>query len=169
MRILSLSLKRISIIPWGTNIFIGHWKKHFNANQMEITNEIKAKVFAQYVGVSFVDHNNKKMYLNYAKLLDFIRGSTDIKLILRPLGSITDEDAIVIAKALGVVGLETPEHGRITVGRLMNNASIPGISSWEWIAVYQACVKMGYDFMHFMLGGKTLKEAGLAIYESDLK
>lgn len=143
---------------------------------MEITNEIKAKVFAQYFGER-ITIGNKDTY----ESLVGIKGINSIytgvnpmgvdkwykisacQLILKPLSSITDEDAIEVAKICYHWQKEkhTSAHGKT----LINGQSYLA-SHIDWIYTYQFLQSKGYDLPNYLLGGKTLHESRLAIYET---
>jgi hypothetical protein len=171
---------------------------------MEISNEVKAKVFAQYLGQTVCAEGFPNCQLEGIKL------STNLslfKLLLRPLSAITDEDAIEVAKLAigsnwdsegdeikGKVYRES-EHPTIKVqietfwknedtGNIEYNLQyihihpfnglqvekVPGqsnkkLSPYNMALMVQCLQSRGYDLPHYLLGGKTLKEAGLCIYE----
>jgi hypothetical protein len=158
---------------------------------MEITDEIKAKVFAQYLG----------QYMTYPVDVRFTEwgiGSngtiTDLKgglynpdlcrLSLKPLTSITDEDIGGVIKIefgqgdsptifrvkdttairFNVNGIEK----RILFQRYCNNDPIESNTPLKrTLAIYQYLQSKGYDVPQWLLGWKTLHGAGLAIYESE--
>jgi hypothetical protein len=157
---------------------------------MEITNEIKAKVFAQYLGqYSYKDYSAQGLGIRREKLVGVeengiiwiwdalshrAENRPDAKLILKPLSSITDEDAIEVAK----LQQEYEQKEEIRVAFSIdekNNGCLDclieykGYSHDYWQPVYsptfQYLQSKGYDLPNYLLGGKTLKEAGLAIYE----
>lgn len=158
---------------------------------MGITNEIKARVFAQYLGCGVEIKTDKKERAilgvvgfkepervilrfpddetpewSYADLDEFY-------LILRPLSEITDEDAIEVAKiidsdAKDIYASEGTVHWTYEMfdeefENCIDFYSFPPIVAP--IALFQYLQSRGYDLPHYLLGGKTLKEAGLAIYE----
>lgn len=138
---------------------------------MEITNEIKAKVFAQYYGAQIIQHP----LVITGSIIDTINrsGLEVIKLKLKPLSAITDEDAVSLIK------LFSPDATDIYLSK--------GVIYWTYDflgepfedttdlskigelcfppCVYQFLQSRGYDLPHFHLNGQTLKEAGLAVYE----
>jgi len=70
---------------------------------MEITNEIKAKVFASYLGhrIKMFEQEFKLAYTdlnNSGRINKSEHNIEHCKLILRPLSEITDEDAIEVGK-----------------------------------------------------------------------
>jgi len=102
---------------------------------MEITDEIKDKVFAQYLGQNILGG----------------------RIILKPLSAITNEDAAEVVfmqweKKRG--SLVDPDWAKRMVSTLALRADI-----------YQFLQSKGYDLPHFLLGGRCLRETGLAIYE----
>ncbi len=157
-----------------------------------ITNEIKAKVFANYLGQTTSD---KRELLGVTKCShEMLKPDTyvaifeneqeefieDIKLILRPLQSITDVEAIEMAKLFGEI------DGKIILNRPsdLTNKDIhfsvqvytnePKFTSYstpkQWrdaygVNAYHWLQQKGFDLPHYLLGDKTLKEAELAIYE----
>lgn len=149
---------------------------------MEITNEIKAKVFAQYLGQMVEVYNGDSKGLprkliavggiddeEYVKLrlgsagsgqfvhACFIRNN-ECKLILKPLSAITDEDAIEVQKIIGFMA-----NKKFKQFFEICNATSPETA----IEIYQFLQSKGYDMPHYLLGGKTLEEVGLAIYENN--
>ena len=149
---------------------------------MEITNDIKAKVFAQYLGqkarltgnvtlstlrgVLINDHKHWCVWLTgktqsseESKGLSY--AIEDCKLILKPLSEITDEDAIEVCK------LQWGNH--YTENKLINAllSSVRSIEPQAYFAnAYQFLQSRGYDLPQYLLGGKTLHECNLAIYEN---
>lgn len=128
---------------------------------MEITDEIKSKVFAQYWGqkVALMD--------GYKSIVDYIQIAICDKLILKPLSAVTDEDAIDIACKIGEnnnwqyiqslftrIGQFSHHDYDIIISRILNR-----------VDVYQYLQSNGYDLPQYLLGRKTLHEVGLAIYE----
>jgi hypothetical protein len=181
---------------------------------MEITNEVKAKVFAQYLGQKCVADNGEcgelcgvstsffSVYIppmgevESDEIESSISGTT---FRLRPLSAITDEDAIQC------YSLTDPRYGKpaeieyythrhkpknqlvsidvrrvdipnecLNIGtdgksfiRYDDRTEPPKIERIEnQYAVYQFLQSRGYDLPHYLLGGKTLHECGLAIYET---
>jgi len=141
---------------------------------MEITNEIKAKVFAQYLGQKCKIKNFEPIYvlshagIAHIGITDEVNnvgspcGFNEIEILLKPLSQISDEDAIEVAKI---------QYKSIDAERLYHNAetgkcsaalcNIPTLCGFAC----QFLQSRGYDLPNYLLGGKTLNEAGLAIYE----
>lgn len=153
---------------------------------MEITNEIKAKVFAQYWGQKCLHKDtipNLKVCDPYDSIayalsrmdnehnhFESYKSLDDWKLILKPLSSITDEDATELAcihkwKELweedGFMDEEAINRSLIEKGNDMVTTELFKLP----FKGYQFLQSKGYDLPQYLLGGKTLKEAGLAIYE----
>ncbi len=155
---------------------------------MEITDENKIKAIAQYIGqqVSIPAGYQFNGYATDDTQGEFngirnegfihigdIGGYYDFKnfqLILKPLSVVTDEDNIEVGKIIGNLS-ENFTDGNLTVikiskmfienlltGRLSKNAVLV-------IIVFQYLQSRGYDLPQYILNGKTLKEAGLAIYQ----
>lgn len=149
---------------------------------MVITNEIKAKVFAQYLGQKCQGFIGDVKYgqsfiLNGHGVEQVYKDR--MKLILKPLSEITDDDAIEFYESSFF-----PQHQRRANDNKLiewghNEQSILQIKSdafrsvlthvWKSdLPVYVADFLRfkGYDLPNYLLGGKTLHEAGLAIYEN---
>lgn len=153
---------------------------------MEITNEIKSKVFAQYLGQKYQRtmyyasdikaqhsksiHELKPMSLTCIDDNPSVNiGKTVDLLILKPLSSITDEDAIAVSNMRGNFK-EYFTHGESQVLKLgkmyieeygLNIAK----AQHDTIFICQFLQSKGYDLPNYLLGNKTLNEAELAIYE----
>lgn len=145
---------------------------------MEITNEVKANIFSQYLG-KYIIHNGKKYRIKGVfedfKRQWFIIGyheedfETHIplgecKLESRPISAISDEDAIEVAKILKPNDEHThrPDYGKMYIKQLFDGVMYSVDKS---IKLYQYLISKGYDLPNYHLGGKTLQECGLAIYE----
>lgn len=167
---------------------------------MEITNEIKAKVFAQYFGHSCITMTRQtqgeglpsKYLKGILKEIDldmqdsFIGlllenekdfsiheyyNSHQIKLILRSLSSMTDDDAIEVASIAGISKSYNSqkyilESGLELVANYMRKQS--NVHGIYWIRLSQYLTYRGYDLPQYLLGNKTLHEAGLAVYENEI-
>lgn len=128
-------------------------------NNMEITNEIKAKIFAQYLGQKLERGGMMTIELLYACKNAAAKDFDDIFLKLKPISSITDEDLIAVAKfVFSPESLHTVEVGRQIID---DNEAAEGLN---WFMIYQYLTNAGYDLPHYLLGEKTLKESGLAVY-----
>lgn len=177
---------------------------------MELTNNIKAKVFVQYLGREFVHYtdNGRETFVGTVTGVDVFTTAAlqcglktfslcaDIKLILKPLSQITDEHAVEVAKMMGydnfteivrdkngnflfVCGNTSGKKVIFAVGpsiNLLENNTLwwddndgsdghPGNDGEVSLACYQYLQNQGYDIPHYLLGNKTLHQAGLAIYE----
>jgi hypothetical protein len=170
---------------------------------MEITNEIKAKVLAQYLGhplrlermpeEPFKEwavrcHSDYHVTLYYVHAKPYGAMLSEVKLILRPLSAITDEDAIEVSQMI----MEEERGsiiqrigGEVRVYQKSGNERVYITKEWRgcfWengemydeqrssiltTECYQYLQSKGYDLPMWLLGGKTLKEAGLAVYEND--
>lgn len=153
---------------------------------MELSNEIKKQISFQYFGQQYRYKNefgtfggiigNDESLHHFPKHIS----SDSFRIILKPLISITDEEAIEMAKIFGGV------DGEIILNRptdLKNDdihfsvqvyRNVPDFKSYStpkyWIdgygiEAYQWLQSKGYDLPHYLLGGKTLQESGLAIYK----
>lgn len=124
--------------------------------------ETRAKVFAQYLGQP-VTGNGRKYNINY-------------QLILKPLSAITDEDANAVAKMFAIPGDKLMATGKGLVRRIFDQTEEEDeFAGLEVLRVYQYLQSKGYDVPNHLLGSnkscggcKTLKEAGLAVYEREI-
>lgn len=154
---------------------------------MEISNEIKAKVFAQYLGqpmkcVTGVFHANSNsmkdgvMIMSLSVMADCYEGTfkwSDFVLILKPLRDVSDEDAIEVAKIFepnaNDNNIKSALQFKNGIAEIFNGVYekfdliCPNASAMA----YQFLQSKGYDLPQYLLGGKTLKESGLAIYETN--
>lgn len=116
-----------------------------------------------------------------------------IHLILKPLSEITDEDAIQVAKIIlggknwnvkrydkHIHYLDIVEASAIQSFWVVNIFFLAGSitlnlhrpdegdthKSGDVLPAYQYLISKGYDLPHYLLEGKTLQQAGLAIYEN---
>lgn len=140
---------------------------------MEITNEVKLKVALQYydscnILLCYNIENNPVIERFSGKNADLELFEPDFEnkrdlLILKPLSSITDEDAIEVAK-----------YWYSPVTYIVSNRDLAIKKTKEYLenpevmlplGAGQFLQSLGYDLPQYLLGGKTLKEAGLAIYE----
>ena len=137
---------------------------------MEITNEIKAKVFAQYLGQrtnvgKLYDIHLDGYYKCEINIENWATGRLDnnqLKLILKPISKITDEDAIEVGKKFGGGSLA---NGKWIVDSLFRTDESNSFYVIDIILIYQFLKSKGYDLPHYLLNGKTLQECGLAIHE----
>ena len=149
-----------------------------------ITDEIKAKVFAQYLGqkvkcvsreddipevTDFIVNIFKDELIGVGNY-EFYFNEDDIKLLLKPLSSITDEDAIEVTKILDISYSKTGEQEYYDLAGFVDyieneffNEKIYSVKSI--IILTQFLQSKGYDLPNYLLDGKTLFESGLAIYE----
>lgn len=160
---------------------------------MEIPKEIKAGIFSQYVGSSIITWENLltgnilKCPLTYQHVLNValgvrIRYDLEPQLILKPIHKISDEDIGEIIKiefgqgdsptiyrndnytkiVFKVNGIEK----RISFEKYFDGDPIKSeVRLNKIILIYQYLQTKGYDTPQYLLGGKTLKESGLAIYK----
>lgn len=152
---------------------------------MEISKEIKAKVFAQYLGEK-INENNSTLYDTMVSV-DLFNESIctsnhitykldEVKLVLKPLSSITDEHMIWVYDTSHNLHQQRKLYPKEVAEKSMslddmklqmNNRSVFMTGGWlcnTWN--YQYLLSKGYDLEQFLLGYKTLHEAGLAIYEN---
>lgn len=152
---------------------------------MEITDEIKSKVFAQYLGqhmqVPNKGNNNDENIIGELCGLFADAGLDETaddsgeghhyirecKLILKPLSKLTDQSAIQVCKIAGDLGENDADiifMGRMLIETYISNirCSVTGL---QWLSIFQYLQQQGYDLPNYLLDGKTLHEAGLAIYE----
>lgn len=155
---------------------------------MDITNDIKAKVFAQYLGQKFhLAEKNRELQVygittfGVVNVVGEVTYALDkVKPILKPLSAITDEDAIEMANLFGGI------TGSVTINRPtdLTNTDIHFTvqihqgekDTWKSFCVpkyisantpngfCQFLISKGYDIPNYLLQYKTLHQAGLAIY-----
>lgn len=147
---------------------------------MTVSNEIKAKVFAQYLGQRFVHRVHgpgasgarlEAVYLDGILCAGFDRQyHVDCHVLkLRPLSAITDEDAIEVSKICGYKH-DQNKWGRFVAQNFVQQREDALTHTLVVSAsIYQYLQSKGYDLPSWYLGGKTLHEAGLAIYENEVK
>ena len=127
-------------------------------SNIKITNEIKFKVALQYYGhkllLCYNIEGNPVIRTFDSIHIDYYAPDAGNKrdlLILKPLSSITDEDVKVIgfSNSDEFLGLSS-----------INEKYIGKLSDFQYLQ------SKGYDLPQYELNNKTLKEAGLAIYET---
>jgi hypothetical protein len=147
---------------------------------MEITKEIKEKVFGQYIGnlitwgeADFKGDKIHTILLNSQTINNIF--NMDTKLILKPLSAITDEDMVWVYDTCN----NLHEQRRIRpdwvkqntpslkdMKRQINNGHAHYKGGYlSDSAVHQYLLSKGYDLPQYLLGWKTLHESGLAVYE----
>lgn len=155
---------------------------------MEITNETKCKVFAQYLGqrveldnggskvrnrilcaVGGIDdggHEYVKLKMGTFAHAVFIK-ENNAKLILKSLSEISDEDIDMVAKMQGFIIRNDFsicfENERFKWDDGNTWGEFTHASLYHQTADYLR--SKGYDVPHFLLEYKTLQQSGLAIYE----
>ena len=140
-----------------------------------MANEIKAKVFAQYLGQKYGFYDGAVVYppifskfelyevnLNDSYLLEKYR------LVLKPLSAITDEDKEycyhLYCENCSYDYTQDYSGIKDAVNHWLKNHSKNIIC---FLATqHQFLQSKGYDLPQYLLGGKTLQESGLAIYEN---
>ena len=147
---------------------------------MEISNEIKFKVALQYYGQPFLvcynienkpvietfsgknieegmyepDVQNKRELLILKSPFKNTELDKEFFQLLKEAES-TSEDTLL--KYNGIVGNIESSTDRFAMS-MFHNSSV----------MYQYCISKGIDLPNYLLGGKTLKEAGMAIYENEM-
>jgi hypothetical protein len=149
---------------------------------MKTTNEIKAKVFAMYLGCLYIrdekDENCLRRSLDGSSILGIGEGITNwgnAKLILKPLSSITDEHMIWVFDTANNLHEKRKLYPRDVTENtpLLKDFRLQisnGFAHYKGgylsdSAVHQYLISKGYDVPLMLLGWKTLQESGLAIYE----
>ncbi len=157
---------------------------------MEISNEIKAKVLAGYLGCKVQDEFNDKVGILEAIFLNnnvIVKHNVrhnlhfdEIKLLLKPLQDISDEDTKIVCEIAGYdenEGLNIDFIGGLwrrwidlnemkIVDNCYSYDHVMDFPLPNTIKICQFLQSKGYDLPQYLLGGKTLIEAGLAV---DLK
>ena len=133
------------------------------------SNEIKAKVMAQYIGQPFkmiLNSGEFKTELLTIGMLTLL--NDEDKLILKPLSEITYEHAIEVAKIYGVIRsldgdiTERSHKEKIKTAVLYVTLKYGGGRA----DAYQYLTSQGYDLPHYLLNGQTLQQAGMAVYKT---
>jgi hypothetical protein len=125
---------------------------------MKITNEIKVKMFAKYLGERVVTRLGfNKMTVSMLNIVDG-GGCDELKLILKPISQISDEDANEIANISGF-DYRIEDKGFELAGALMCDL-------YNFSEVHSYLESKGYDLPQFLLDKRTLQESGLAEYEN---
>lgn len=126
---------------------------------MKITPEIKSIIFHQYHG-QYVDSDKGRCRLRDS---DFIDTLNWIK--LKHISDITDEDAVGLAKIVFSKESHNSESGKWYIDTYFIKNKLENTTAKTYLSVCQYLISKGYDVPQYLLGNKTLKEAGLAIYE----
>jgi hypothetical protein len=125
---------------------------------MKITTEIKVKMFAKYLGERVVTRlGYNKMTVSMLNIVNG-GGCDELKLILKPISQISDEDSNKIANISGF-DYRIEDKQFELAGALM-------CDSYTFSEVHSYLESKGYDLPQFLLGGKTLQESRLAEYEN---
>jgi hypothetical protein len=131
---------------------------------MEISNEIRIKILAQYLGQRITLDNGKTTELLTIHLLDKLITNglwwTDLKLILKPQST---------SMAMGVEDYKSmKEIESITEQLLKDTVGKDDFVYKMMLSSYlsfQYSISKGIDLPNFLLGGKTLYESNLCVYE----
>jgi hypothetical protein len=133
---------------------------------MEIDNEIKDKVFALYLGqrIRFINSRNNDWSVLMPSHLYL---DNEFKIILKPLSAITDEDAVEVAQII-MGGFEALKNGKAFIKQIDKRESmVLNFHPLSTLQAFQFLQSKGYDLPNYLLGGKTLHECNLAIYENE--
>lgn len=85
-------------------------------------------------------------------------GCDELKLILKPISQISDEDAKKIVNISGFNYRIEPKEFELSGALMCNLYTFSEVNSY--------LESKGYDLPQFLLDGKTLQESGLAVYEN---
>ncbi len=155
---------------------------------MEVSNKIKATLFAQYMGrpIQYIPPEGQRVKkyslfrftdwginIFYAEMYWLVSGMAkfplkDRFLVLKSISAITDEDAIEFCKILYPYAwyTHTADKAKYCIDKLFNSDEDHTVYNFQRIIDgIQFLQSKGYDLPHYLLQGKTLKEAGIAIYE----
>ena len=141
---------------------------------MDIPNEIKTKILAKYSGqkakLTRIDSKDDIYIGEHPELRNRHNNSSikSYKLILKPLSSLTDADAKWIGSILTHRDSKKNdvEEGRLFVDNILNNDRLSfNYLTPNIIWAIQYLEEYGYDLPQYFLEGRTLHEAGLAIYK----
>jgi hypothetical protein len=140
---------------------------------MEISENIKSRIFAQYFGATVFGDLQDSEYINQAEFqMDYDNFefcvAENIHLVLYPISKISDEDALELSR----VAMPKSDwmHSKIS-GRDIAQTIDKG-RSWnfyyegaDWIAAYNFLVQRFYDVPNYYVNGRKLAEVGLAVYK----
>jgi len=141
-------------------------------------NKIKFKVALQYYGcpylVCFNIENNPVIETFTGKNIEEGMYEPDVEnkrelLILKPLPEITVDDAIEVYQILNYDDRKEAEmkfefYGIAPIVECLTRDVRNPWNFKTYAKVYQHLQVKGYDMPQYLLGGKTLKEEGMAIY-----
>lgn len=161
---------------------------------MEIPKEVKAAIFSQYIGSSIItwgnaSTENRESYpITPKHILDIFLGirmmyDLEPQLILKPICEISDEDIGEIIKIefgqgaspmiyrnenyTKIIFKVNSVEKRISFEKYFDGDPIKSeFRLNKSILIYQYLQTKGYDTPQYVLGGKTLKQSGLAIYSN---
>lgn len=129
---------------------------------MEISEEIKQKIVYQYFGQKYLYKNEFgtfKGVVGEYHTNEHLKNKSFI-LMLKPLNSITDEE---FDKCWETIQESHDTLSKDWLKHHFKNQGNKQISMCVDLFSYQYLISKGYDLPHYLLGGKTLKESGLAI------
>lgn len=150
---------------------------------MNITPEIKVQTFALYLGQKILFAHQDKwldgMFCTTSTLTNIERGltnHTNLKLILKSLSKISDEDMIWVHDTVHNFHEQRklrPDWAKTVTPPLkdLKDMISNGLAHYKGgylsdSAVHQYLISRGYDVPLMLLGWKTLEQSGLAIYEN---
>lgn len=151
---------------------------------MNITPEIKTKIFALYLGQKILfAHQDKwldRMFCTTSTLTNIERGLTNhtgLKLVLKSLSQISDEDMIWVydenhnlhqQRKLYPEDLAKKTPSLKEMKDMISNGFAHYKGGYlDSSSVHQYLISRGYDVPLMALGWKTLQQSELAIYESE--
>ncbi len=137
-----------------------------------ITNEIKARVFAQYMPNTILINGEESNFvsINRSGRINRSEHNPDAcQLILKPLSAITDEDAIRCSKYSGWDLEITSDSsrqscidcGKRVAGEYQRNYSKACINGTEWLQIYQYLQSKGYALPYMEYSVEDLVKAGI--------
>lgn len=148
---------------------------------MKIKTDTAIKVLAQYIGHPVIYVGEKELGGQYypkekyelsgvrehdtapflLSLVGNYVSADKFKVILKPLSQISKKDSDEVVKIMSYKQKDTLKNILYTVKFKILDSTSPE----KAIETYQFLQSKGYDMPHYLLGGRTLKEAGLAIYK----
>lgn len=154
---------------------------------MNISNDIKCKVFALYLEQK-INENNSTFYDTMVSV-DLFNESIhtsnhitykldEVKLVLKPLSSITDEHIVWVHDTVHNFHEQRklrPDWAKNVTPPFkdLKDMISNGLAHYKGgylsdSAVHQYLISKGYDVPLMLLGWKNLEQSGLAIYEEEL-
>lgn len=145
-------------------------------NVEQLTATIAQYIYAPivYQGVKYQNFGirNHPAYVDGDSLEIFVEDKIiewdeDCKLLLRPIKDMYDEELAIACKVLKI-SLLSVEAMRVLVARNLEQKTLLTVCPGSYIPFITYLLSIGIDLPCYYLGGKTLLEAGIAVYDTEL-